>query len=336
MANWPCQNHHCASFGKPHPNCICPNPEVFAKGGCVGPHYKSCEYFAEGGQVEEQNQFLNNPNDSVDHYAVHNGLLNTLTKLGSNGQSPNPGKHLEEYMDSSKRGHKTIDSYVKGLFGKDKMELEPDLGSRESLKSHLNDINQNPEKALQVGGQLGEIMPLHAAALGARAGNAYNYLSKLKPKLSQISPLDKMQPADRKAENLYNRQLDIAQKPHLVLQHIKNGTLQPLDLMTLKTLYPSLHQSMVSKAAESIIDAKEKGMSIPRKQRAGLSDLLGQPLDSIQSPVMMQAIIKANAPSQSPQSQKQPKKASSSELKQINKVNEQLATPEQKRLMGKS
>ena len=62
---------------------------------------------------------------------------------------------------------------------------------------------------------------------------------------------------------------------------------------------------------------------------------MGQSLDSIQTPMSMQAIIMANKPSQQPQPQGKPKKASGTELKQIDKTNDELATPNQTRLLDK-
>ena len=350
----PCINPTCKSFGHSHPGCLCyagpggtslenktgwtPASGVnLAEGGrvCSGPHHESCEHFAEGGQVEEQHKFLNNPGHAIDHVGAQHGLLHILTKLGHNGHSPNQHKYLEDYSDSSKRGRKSVEGHVKNLIGKEKLNLNPDYESRESLKKHLQSINENPEKMLEVGGNLGSTLPMHASTLGSRAAGAFNYLNGLRPKSSQNSPLDPVIPPGKAAEAQYNRQLDIAQNPSLVLQHVKHGTVQPLDLNTLKTVYPSLFQSMVEKSGSALIDAKQKGMQIPYKQKKGLSDLLGQPLDTPMTPMAMQAIMKANMPSQPPQSQGKQKKASGVELKQIDKVNSQLATPDQTRLLDK-
>jgi hypothetical protein len=350
----PCINPTCKSFGHSHPNCLCyagpggtslenktgwtPASGVgLAEGGrvCSGPHHESCEHYADGGQVESQQKFLNNPGIALDHVAAHKGLLHLLTKTGHNGQSPNEHKYLEEYADHSRLGKKTIENHTKNLIGKDKLKLDPDKESRESLKKHLQMLNENPEKAFEIGGHLGSTLPNHAAALGSLAANAFNYLNTLKPKSSQSNPLDPVIPPGKAAEAQYNRQLDIAQNPSLVLQHVQQGTAQSLDLNTLKTLYPSLHQSMVERSGDALIDAKTNGIEVPYKQRKGLSDLLGQPLDTSMTPMSMQAIMMANKPSQPPQSQGKQKKTSGVELKQIDKTNDMLATPSQSRLLDK-
>ena len=63
----PCINPSCKSYGHSHPNCRCYGgneyaAERFAEGGQVGkyycdnnrPHFKSCELYADGGQVQTQ------------------------------------------------------------------------------------------------------------------------------------------------------------------------------------------------------------------------------------------------------------------------------------------
>jgi hypothetical protein len=340
----PCINPTCKSFGKSHPNCLCyagPGGSsleqgFFASGGCVRPHNKSCEHYADGGQVESQTQFLNNPSLAIEHAGAHHGLLHSLTKLGTNGRSDNEHKYLDDYKDAAFKGHRSINAHVKKLIGKEKLELKPDEESREALKKHLDSLNINPEKALDIGGNIGKVLPDHAAALGSHVATALNYLTGLKPKGSQSNPLDPVVPATKASHALYNRQLDIAQNPNLALQHVKNGTIQPVDLNTLKTIYPNLHTAMVQKAGEALIDAKANGMDIPRRTKQGLSDFLGQPLDFVQTPAAMQAIIKANTPPMQAQApQKKPKKASGVELDQIDKTESNLATPDQARLMDK-
>jgi hypothetical protein len=347
----PCLNSYCRSYGKPHPNCLCygngsdeewanrPEYNSFkAHGGMVcipGPHHESCEHFADGGQVIENQKFQNQPQDSLDHAGLLNGLLHLLTKLGDNGKHQDPYKHFQDYIDSSKRGHKSIDSHMPKLIGPEKLDIESGNEDVEGLKNHLNDIELNPSKALDIGGQLGSILPMHSAALGAKTANALNYFQGLKPKQAQPNPLDKVVSSGKMKEAQYNRQLGIAQNPMLIMHHAKQGTLQPQDLKTLHTIYPSLGQSMTSKAGEALIDAKNKGTPIPYKTKQGLSRLLGQPLDTTMDPMAMQAIMRANMPSQPAQTQKQPKKASGTELKQVDKVTDLYATQSQQRQLDR-
>lgn len=333
----PCINPRCKSFGKSHPNCLCyagPGGSSleqgqFAHGGCVGDHKEECEHYASGGQIEEQHRFLNNPGESIDHVAANHGLLHLLTKFGKS-RSENPHKSLEDYVDASKGGRKKIHSHVSNAVGPEKLDIHHDKNSREELSKHVEALQANPEKMLDLGGSFGEALPVHAAALGARAATAVGYLSSIKPQRHQTGPLTQASRPDPLATVKYNRQLDLANNPSLILLHVKDGTVNSSDLQTISTLYPNLIQTMKDKAYESIVEAKEKGRQIPYKQRVGLSRLLGEPLDYTLTPQAMMAIMNANAQSQT--ESQGPKKATGVELKQINKTNELSETTTQDRL----
>src|SRR5665213_2708296 len=100
VAVWPkyvCRNPSCKSYGKSHPNCKCGAPPSlrsqykaleYAKGGqvhfcsTISPHHEDFEHYAEGGQVEANQEFEQNPDLSLDHSIVAHGLLHLLTKTG--------------------------------------------------------------------------------------------------------------------------------------------------------------------------------------------------------------------------------------------------------------
>jgi hypothetical protein len=337
----PCINPTCKSFGKSHPNCLCysgPGGSSleqghFAHGGCIGPHKEDCEHFADGGQVEEQTNLLNNPQDTLDHIGVQHGLHHLLTKTGNNGRSENKDKHFENYVDSARRGHKTLDSHVSKLLTKEKMDVEPP--DTEALKAHLDDLNENPEKMLDIGGDLPSVLPTHGSTLAYRSANAVNYLNSIKPKGSQRGPLDRVIPPGKFQSADYDRALQIAENPSLVLHKAKHGTVSPKDLKTLNTIYPSLGPTLANKSFGALVDAKQKGTEIPFKTKSGLSKLLGQPLESSQTWQASQSIMQANMPTQPPQTQKQPKKVTNKGIDVIQKNEADLATPSQARLMGK-
>lgn len=352
----PCLNPNCSNGGKSHPNCRCwgdytesqmaakgfkesgstktqvPYIGAYADGGEVHycsmmkPHQESCEYFADGGQVEANQEFLSNPPLAVDHAIAHHGLLHALTKTG-HSRSDNEQKPTEDFVDASKRGRKSVSNHMEHHFDKKHENVESNPHEVEALKNHLDSIRENPSQLLDVGGNLN--LPDHQAALGAKAATAYNYLSSLKPSQAQSSPLDEPMPVDKMSEAHYNRQLSVAQSPLAILGRIKNGSVQPDDLQTLKTLYPHLAQSIQSKAGESLIDAKTKDTEIPYKHKMGLSMLLGQPLDSTMTLDAMQAIIHS-APG-IPESEQAPlgKKegATAQTQKTISKVDDLYKTP---------
>ncbi len=257
-------------------------------------------------------------------------------------QEPHPEglRSAIDYLNSSMKGQDKLKSHFSGLLGSGKMKVDETKESRDQLKKHLDSLQEDPSQMLDIGGSLGHYLPDHAAALGYQSAIATQYLNGIKPKTTQLAPLDTLEATDKAAEAKYDRQLDIAQNPLLVLQHVKDGTLLPSDLMTVSTLYPGLHKVMVKQATEQLVEAKTKDMEIPYKQKQTMSMLLGQPLDFTQSPMAMQAIMKSSLPMQEPQEPqgKGQKRsgATAAELKQINKVDEMYETPLEARALNKN
>lgn len=252
------------------------------------------------------------------------GMLPTMSQgLQGNDSDPEAMRGSMDYLHSAVKGHKTLESGIGGMLGKEKLGIEPEKGSADSLKSYLDEVRENPSKLLEVGGKLGHYLPNHGAHLGALAATATDYLNTLKPAEPQGGPMDEPMPPNKMAMANYTRQVDIAQKPTLVLQHVKDGTLIPQDLKTIQTIYPGLYKSITDKVGEALVEAKTKKKEIPYKQRMSLSLLLGQPLDFSQTPQAMQAIMQGNSLPGSNQPQPQGKSgATEGALKQINKVDD--------------
>jgi hypothetical protein len=348
----PCLNPSCRSYGKSHPNCLCYSPGGeaeqqektmlgFAHGGavhhcsCNRPHMQGCEYYADGGEVEDNNEFANNPPLAVDHAIASHGLLHGLTKTG-NSKSEDPDRIHTDFIGHSLSGKQSLQNHANNIINPSADPIESD--DTDELQSQIDDINQNPNKLMDIGGGLGDRFPAHKAQLLAKSNVAVQYLNSIKPMNSQGGPLDPVMPPSKMQESMYKRQLRIAQKPSLVYQHAKDGTLIPQDLQTIQTIYPDLAKSLVQTATNTLIEAKSSGKKLTYRQRRGLSALMGEPLSYIQTPGAIMAIMQANSgPQQQPQPQGKPKsnKASGAELKQINMVNSQSETPLQSRLADK-
>lgn len=322
MAYEPCNNPQCPSYGKPHPNCRC-----YAHGGAVY-HEPDCEHFVDGGSVMP-------PESALGHAAIQYGLSGLLKTVGQSDKLT-PEGHAQDYLDAGVDGHDALQKHSKGVLALDSQEL-PKTRPRKALEEHLDYIRSNPQSMLDVGGAMGDALPDHGALLSARSAQAVNYLESLRPMPQQGAPLDKIAKVSPAAQQKYNRQLDIAEQPLLVLRHVKAGTLLPQDLTTVQTLYPKLYQNMVAKMTEKMIESKGK-KSIPRHQRRALGLLLGQPLDSTMTPAVMQAIIQANAGASKQESQPQkggPRKATGAELKETSKAAKLYGTHAQDKELGK-
>lgn len=258
----------------------------------------------------------------------------------SNDSHPESLRGAVDYMHSAIKGHSTLDSHVGKMLGHDKLDIGEDDGHSKALKEYLKEAQENPASMLEVAGSLGHYMPDHAAALGAMTSTAVQYLNSIKPASPQSGPLDEPMAPNKGEMATWDRQLMIAQHPTSLIQSVKQGTLLPQDITTVKTIYPALYSSMASKASESLIEAKAKDKEIPYKQRLSLSMLLGEPLDGTMTPMAMQAILHSAGPQQAQNQQKgsapKKEKATAEDIKQMNRVDQLDQTTLQARQINRN
>jgi hypothetical protein len=252
--------------------------------------------------------------------------------------NPSSFKASVDYMMSVAKGQRDLGRAVDGIFkpgaevlGKNSM---PDAESRKRLQE---EIAAFPQNAQNIGGHLGHYMPDHATAAAQTAATAVNFLNSIKPAEPKLAPLDKKMPPDKKAQETYNQALEVAEQPLMALHHVKQGTLTPIQVQTLHTIYPDLHAAIIPRLTEGLIESQAKGNDLKYSQRQALNLLIGgTPLETSMSPMGMQAIIQSSATQQANRMAQQGKhKASSTELSQINKVNSLYQTPIEARESGR-
>jgi len=355
-AYWPpyvCKNKSCKSYGKSHPNCHCRAPsfaqqsrnlEYDFSGGEVGRHFcmeniahdPSCPHYADGGMIEHNTHFETNPSLALDHVILNHGLHHVLTKIGKT-KSPDPNRIADDFLSAHKAGRTKLDSHHQNLHNEKADRIQPNKDSVAALKDHLQSLRENPQAALDVGGDLGKSFPTHSVHLAAKLGAASSYFDSIKPMGSQAGPMDKITPPNKFEEAKYNRQVAIAEHPQLIFENIKNGSVQPQDLQTLNAVYPELAKTMQAKMMDQLIEAKTKDKPIPYKLRRGMSAFLGQPLEYVQSPIAALSIMKANSAGAAAQSQtgkqQRSQKANKAAVEGSDKLAKLLATPEQSRQM---
>lgn len=239
-----------------------------------------------------------------------------------------------DYLHSSIKGDQELKSHVSDLFNPHQVSTQAEAkarkDTREQLKNKLQDIQENPGQLIDAAGSLGHYMPMHAGQLGATAATAIEYLKSLKPQSFQQSPLDQPTMPNPLQEDIYHRQLGIAQDPLRIIHYTRDGTIQQQDLITLKTIYPGLYKSMAAKMNEELINAKASGNPISYRQRLGMSHILGQPIDSTMTAQSMQAIISSAQPPDAGSTGGQPNKpsaVSAATQKTIAKTDKLYATP---------
>lgn len=174
---------------------------------------------------------------------------------------------------------------------------------REKIDKKLEYAAANPAKMFDVAGDLGHYMPNHQMEVAKHAQTAVNYLSGLRPSNPKMRPLDSKIPPSKDQIAKFNRALDIAEQPLLVLHHLKASTLLPDDLVTLKTVYPALYPQMVQEVMGSMTEHLSKGEEIPYRLRQSLSLFTGEALDSTLTPASIMSIQSVFLPKQPQQTQ---------------------------------
>lgn len=259
------------------------------------------------------------------------------------GQAPEGEafKSAVDYISQTIKGENLIGKATKGVFKAGEQvlptKLIPDDKSREKLDKKLKELQTNQTPLFDVGGKTAHYLPEHGTAIASTAMNAVNYLNSLRPVPQKQSPLDS-DPVVTKAQTAaFNKALDIAQQPLVVMEDIKNGTISASDIKTLHTVYPALYSRLSDKLNHHMIEAVNAKENIPYKTRMGVSLFLGQPLDStLKSNSILAAQATFMRPSQQKDQQaKQQQGPGPHSMKGLAKLPAQYATPQQAREASK-
>ena len=236
------------------------------------------------------------------------------------------------YVKAVLKGDDALAKAAAKVFGSEAETLPshlfPDHQEIEKLDQKLKNVAQNPGKMINVASNLGHYMPDHAQAVSQTAMTAVNFLNAQRPQNPKMGPLDTDIPVSKAQMAPYYRMLSIAQQPLTVLQHIKDGTLLPQDVNTLKTLYPNYYNKMSQEVMSAMTNHLSEGKTIPYRLRQSASLLLGQPLDSTMQPASIQSIqtaFAANKAQAQAQAQQRVKKGTS----KLSKIASNMQTPDQ-------
>lgn len=184
------------------------------------------------------------------------------------------------------------------------------------LSDHLAETHQSTQ----------DVAPNIAPHVNAAAVNAVQYLSSKLPSGGPDLIQDRPQEPSVAEKKQWLDLHSIVDDPTSVLSHIEKGTLNASHVEALKTVYPDLHNEMVSKISEELGKLKSNHQEIPYPRRMQLSLLMDTPLDTTMTQPVMAAIINANA-----QKAPQKKTVSSSTATTQSKLNKMYQTPDQAR-----
>ena len=199
----------------------------------------------------------------------------------------------------------------------------PTLDDALGLGKRAKELGSDMSQATQNAGSLGYYMPAHNIAMEKTIGNAVNYINAQRPSPVKALPLDQDPKPTKMEEANFNRTLTVAQQPLMALHYIKEGTLLPQDVATVKNVFPDYYNKMSQQILSQMAKSQQNGDSIPYRIKQGMSMFLGQPLDSTMTPASIQAaqsVYATQAATQQQQTQGQPRaKKSTAKLGNIAK-----------------
>lgn len=240
-------------------------------------------------------------------------------------------KATVDYATAASKGNAMATKAIKNIFksGVNSVIHQPSERDRKRLEKIVDEVQTNPNRMVAVGNDIAHYLPNHGASIAQTSMNAINFLNSQKPGNDRVSPLDTKIPPSAAQQAQYNRLLDLAEQPLLVLGKIKAGSITPTEINAIKSMYPDLYSGLVSKISTETIEAIHKGEQVPYRTRMGISLFTGQPLDSTMLPASIlaaQPVPKEPNPQQSQQPSKVPPQSAT---KNLSKLASSYQTPAQ-------
>jgi hypothetical protein len=222
------------------------------------------------------------------------GRLSMLKFLGSD-QAVNPTafKSMVQFMDNVAKGEAKLNKAVSTVFKGGPVALNnistKDLSRlNKAVEQYAADDGHSVTDKL-VNSDIGHYLPNNQPAIAGTVSTALNYLKTLKPMPKQAGTLDSPIPPTKAEEARYTSALEIAQNPMIIMEKIKQGTLQVQDIQDIHGMYPAMYAQMQQKLMDKVVNKKANDEPVPYRTRISLSLFVGQPLDSTMQPMSIQA-----------------------------------------------
>jgi hypothetical protein len=198
-------------------------------------------------------------------------------------------------MSKTIKGESALNRAVKGVFQSGAAQISSAVNQKDldKLDKQVTAAQQDQNSSITeklANGDLAHYMPDHQVAMATSTIKALNYLQSIKPQETKATPLDRPVPVTKAQQARYERALTIAQNPHTVLEHLKQGTLQASDIQDLNAMYPSVYAQMQSKLMTEVASRHADSEPIPYKTRLSMGLFMQHPMDATMTP---QAIMAA-------------------------------------------
>lgn len=231
------------------------------------------------------------------------------------------------YTKAVMKGEKNLENAVGSLFvGAGKTfpsNVMPSHKDLEKLDERAKEIAAKPDKLISAPGKVGYYRQGHDTAMAKTMGDAIAYVNKERPTPHKVLPLDGTPKVSDMEKTAFEKTLTIVQQPLSVLKLIKDGTLTPKDVTTLKTVYPEYYEAMSEKINSYLVSQIHEGDTIPYSTRLAIGLFLGQPMDSSMTSLQIQAAQPIPQALQPPQQPMEGRKGKSA----LNKTAQTYKTP---------
>lgn len=237
-------------------------------------------------------------------YAIKTGF----EKLGLSSAQMASVETLSKVERATNSTTSAISSGAKSLFGAASKALPATsvltLGSNNNsdksgtyahIESKLNEVNQNPTKAMDnmenATQWIYHAAPKTSGGLQMAMGRAHGFLGSKLPTIQKSPLTGKLNPSPAEISK-FNRYFETVKDPTHVFQKMKTGMLMPEHMETLQTVYPKMLEQMQAAVTDELTNKMNDGSAeaLPYKTKMMLSMFLGNDLVSSVS----QASIAAN------------------------------------------
>lgn len=196
------------------------------------------------------------------------------------GGAPVKGEEFKagiKYLDAAIQGQQKITKKINDSFDPAIKVATVDLITEEKKRKEFEKklTQLNPQQMIENPNQISYYMPDHGVSLVQTMAKVGSYLKQQYPQGPLIAGKQQISFID---QTKFNRSVDIARNPLIILDHFKQGNLIPKDIIDLNAMYPNLLKNIQNQFTEKLIDLKMKNQNLTETQKIGLSILFDQPM----------------------------------------------------------
>lgn len=182
-----------------------------------------------------------------------------------------------KYLEAVGRTQKTIASKINYAFDDSaKIALLDSLEENKKREAFTKKVAKiDVEKIIEGDNPIAYYMPDHGSSIVSVMANVGNYLRTKYPQGITLNGKRVISSVDQAK---FDRTVDIARSPLVILDHFKRGNLLPTDLEDLNAMYPSVLNQIQSQLLEKVMDMTLKNEPMTETQKIGLSLIFNNPI----------------------------------------------------------